>query len=228
MIRAIIFDLDNTLVDFMRMKDYAIEGAVDGMIDAGLKMDRKTAKSRIYQIYDQEGIEYQRVFDRFLEEELGEIDYKVHAAGIVGYRKAREAALVTYPHVELTLVELTRRGLKLAVVSDAPRPQAWLRLCYLGLHHYFEVVVTFDETGELKPSPVPFRRTLSLLGVNAEEALMVGDWVERDIVGASKLGIKTVYARYGDRHETVQSGADYEIDDIIELIQVVDSENAQG
>jgi len=53
---------------------------------------------------------------------------------------------------------------------------------------------------------------------------MVGDWVERDMVGASKVGMKTVFARYGNRFGTVNSEADYEIDSIAELIPIVEKE----
>jgi len=51
---------------------------------------------------------------------------------------------------------------------------------------------------------------------------MVGDWAERDIVGARVLGMKTVFARYVDRFGTKQSGADFEIDDIIKILDIVD------
>ena len=225
MIRAVIFDLDNTLVDFMRMKRMAIRAAVDAMIDAGLALDRKAAESEIQAIYDREGIEYQRVFDDFLEAHLGHLDHKILASGIVSYRRAREAALVLYPHVTATLMELIKSGIRLAVVSDAPRREAWLRLCYLNLHHLFDVVVTFEDTGERKPSPAPFRTALERLGVKADGALMVGDWPERDMVGATQLGIRTVFARYGDTFGTVESGADFEIEDIHELVDVVNRLN---
>ena len=221
MIRAVIFDLDNTLVDFMRMKRMAIRAAVDAMIDAGLSLDRRVAEREIQAIYDQKGIEYQRVFDDFLEAHLGHVDHKILASGIVAYRRAREAALVLYPHVTVTLMELIKAGLRLAVVSDAPRREAWLRLCYLNLHHLFDVVVTFEDTGERKPSPAPFQTVLERLDVAPGEALMVGDWPERDVVGATQLGIRTVFARYGDTFGTVESGADFEIDDIHALVDVV-------
>ncbi|HUP00242.1 MAG TPA: HAD-IA family hydrolase [Gemmatimonadota bacterium] len=221
MIRAIIFDLDNTLVDFMSMKRLAIGAAIDAMIDAGLELDRDSAEHEILAIYEREGIEYQRVFDDFLESHLGRIDHKILAAGIVAYRRAREAALVLYPHVTVTLMELLKRGLKLAVVSDAPRREAWLRLCYLNLHHLFDVVVTFEDTGERKPSTLPFERALERLGIGADEALMVGDWPERDVVGAMKLGIRTAFARYGDTFGTSDSGADFELPDIHHLVEIV-------
>ena len=221
MIRAVIFDLDNTLVDFMRMKRMAIAAAVDAMIDAGLTPDRRAAVGEIQAIYDREGIEYQRVFDDFLEAHLGAVDPKILASGIVAYRRAREAALVLYPHVTVTLMELIKAGIRLAVISDAPRREAWLRLCYLNLHHLFDVVVTFEDTGERKPSPAPFRKALERLAVTADETLMVGDWPERDVVGATQLGIRTVFARYGDTFGTEDSGADFEIEDIHALMDVV-------
>jgi putative hydrolase of the HAD superfamily len=224
-IRAIIFDLDNTLTDFMRMKDQAVEGAIDGMVDAGLASPRAEVKEKIYRIYQREGIEYQNVFDQFLQEELGRVDYKLLAAAIIGYRRSRDSFLVLYPHVHVTLVDLIRRGVKLAVISDAPALQAWLRLAQLKLETFFEHVVTFDDTGERKPSEVPFRKALSLLGVGPEEALMVGDWPERDVVGAAHLGIRTVFARYGDTFGTIDSGADFEIDDVLGLLSIVDHLN---
>jgi putative hydrolase of the HAD superfamily len=224
-IKAVIFDLDNTLVDFMKMKDVAIDAAIDAMIDAGLPMKKQEARDKIFQVYKEKGIEYQQVFDSFLMEALGEIDTKVLAAGIVAYRKARESVLVSYPRVTITLLELLKRGLKLAVVSDAPRLQAWLRLCGLNIHNYFDVVVTFDDTYKRKPDAGPFVKTLELLKLQPDEVIMVGDWPERDIVGAKPLGMKTVFARYGDTFGTKHSGATWDIDDIYDLVKIIDKEN---
>jgi len=221
-IRAIVFDLDNTLVDFMKMKADAVTAAIDGMIDAGLDLPREAVRSRIDAIYQEQGLEYQRVFDRLLESELGHIDPKILASGIVAYRRARESALVLYPHVQMTLLELVKRGIKLGVVSDAPQPQVWLRLCALALQHVFDAVVTFEDTRERKPSPAPFRLVLQRLAVEAHEALMVGDWAERDVVGGKSLGMKTVFARYGDTFGTQNSGADYDVDDVFQLVAIVD------
>lgn len=228
MIRLIIFDLDNTLTDFIRMKNSSIEAAIQAMIDAGLMFPPEKIRDEIFRIYDEEGIEYQRVFNRLLVDLIGHVDYKILAAGIVGYRRAREASLVLYPHVKVTLIELMRRGFKLAVISDAPRQEAWLRLCYLQLHHMFDVVLAHEDTGEYKPSPAPFTVVLEELGIQPGEAMMVGDWPERDIVGATELGITTVFARYGDTFGTKTSGADYEIADIYALIEIVDTLNSGG
>ena len=222
MLRAVIFDLDNTLTDFMRMKEVSIDAAIEGMVDAGLNMSPEETKRKIFEIYDREGIEDQRVFDRFLEEEFGEIDPMIHTAAIIGYRRGREYTLVLYPHVKKTLLALAKRGLKLAVLSDAPRYQAWSRLCYLQLPHFFDHVITFEDTQVRKPDPAPFHRAIELLDMHPDEVLMIGDWPARDMVGGSGVGIKTVYARYGDTSGATTSGADYEIDDISELVEIVD------
>lgn len=228
MIRAVIFDLDNTLVDFVRMKEAAVRRAIAEMMDAGLPLDEETAYRKIFEIYEKEGWEYQKVFDRFLQEVLGEVDYRILAAGIVGYRRAKEGALALFPHVTSTLIALLHRGLLLGVVTDAPRLQAWTRLVELNLHHLFHVVVTLDDSGVPKPDPRPFRLALEKLGVRPEEAIMVGDWAQKDMVGGRQLGMVTVFARYGDIFGTEDPGADFEIQDIRELLDIVDRLNTAG
>jgi putative hydrolase of the HAD superfamily len=221
MIKAIVFDLDNTLVDFMAMKRQAIDAAIDAMLDSGIELERSEIKARVDAIYQERGIEYQQVFDDLIFGIFQKIDHRVLASGVIAYRRAREAALKPYPHVTATLVELVKRGTKLAILTDAPSREAWLRLCYVNLHHIISTVVTFDDTQERKPSEKPFRKVLELLGVKAEEALMVGDWPERDIKGAKLVGMKTAFARYGDTFGTKDHGADYELKDIKDLLSIV-------
>ena len=116
-------------------------------------------------------------------------------------------------------------GLKLGVVSDAPSREAWMRICSVNLHHVFDAVVTFEDTGEHKPSPKPFERACMLLSISPENVLMVGDWPERDVLGANKLGMKTAFARYGDVFGTKDSEADYDIDNIREILNIIKQEN---
>jgi len=227
-IKAVVFDVDNTLVDFTKWKNAAVDAAIGAMIDAGLDLTREQAHKKVFEIYERKGIEYQEVFDDFLHEVLGYVDYRVLAAGIVAYRRAREGALVSYPHVSLALLRLFRMHLKLAVVSDAPRMQVWMRLVQLDVDMFFDTVVTFDDTGVRKPAPEPFRKALELLKVRPEEAVMVGDWAERDIIGAKTLGMYTVFARYGDEFGTNVSGADFEVNDALEIIAVVERLNSGG
>jgi putative hydrolase of the HAD superfamily len=179
-------------------------------------------KNHIDSIYKELGIEYQQVFDRLLTDVLGHVDPRIISAGIIAYRRAREAALKPYPHVTATLMQLNRRGIKLGILSDAPTREAWLRLCFINYHHFFDVVVTFDDTGERKPSPLPFKTVLSRLDVDPRNALMVGDWAERDMVGARNVGMKTAFAKYGDSfgNQDVRD-VDYILNDIKDLLEIV-------
>lgn len=223
-LRGVVFDLDNTLLDFIKMKDRAVEAAAWAMIDAGLPLSVDEVQRNIFEVYQLEGIEFQNVFDKMLSDILGHVDPKILASGIVAYRRVREAMLVPYPHVRSTLVQLVKRGLKVAVVSDAPSVQAWLRLCYLQIQDLFDTVVTFDDTGEAKPSPKPFELALERLELKAEQTLMIGDWIDRDLLGAKQLGMRTVHARYGAELPAgmKEPHCDATIDDIRDLIGLVD------
>lgn len=234
-IQAVVFDIDNTLTDFMIVKKNSIRAAVTAMIDAGLPLTQEEATRQVFDIYRDKGIEHQRVFNFFLEKHLGRVDDRILAAAVVAYRRARDGSLTLYPHVTLVLNRLMKEGYKLAVLSDAPRYEAWLRLCYLGLHHSFDVVLTYGDTGHRKPRPEPFRMVLERLEVAPHQAVMIGDWPERDIVGGRDAGLHTVYARYGDeahdfddRTQAGSAGADYVIDDLLELLDVLAELNRSG
>ena len=220
-IKGVIFDIDNTLLDFMKMKEVAVKSAIKGMIEAGLEIDEIESYKDIVSIYEEFGWENQKVFDVFLNKSIGYVDNKFLAAGIVAYRRAREANLLAYPNVNRTLVSLTKLGIKLAVVSDAPSREAWMRIYYLNLYHFFDAVITFDDSGERKPSSKPFEMALNKLQLKPEDSLMIGDWPDRDVVGAKQIGMRTAFAVYGDTFGTNNSGADWDIQDVSEIITIV-------
>ena len=227
-IKGVIFDLDNTLLDFMKMKEFAVKAAVKGMIEAGLMVDEEDSYTEIVRIYEEFGWENQKVFDVFIEKQIGHVEHKYLAAGIVAYRRAREANLMAYPNVNKTLMALAKSGIKLGVVSDAPSREAWMRIYYLNLYHFFDVVITFDDSGERKPSEKPFKLCLDALDLDPDETIMVGDWPERDVVGAKNLGMKTAFARYGDTFGTVNSGADWDLNDIYQLFMIINEYNGSA
>lgn len=227
-IKGVIFDLDNTLLDFMKMKEFAVKAAVKGMIEAGLMVDEEDSYTEIVRIYEEFGWENQKVFDVFIEKQIGHVEHKYLAAGIVAYRRAREANLMAYPNVNKTLMALAKSGIKLGVVSDAPSREAWMRIYYLNLYHFFDVVITFDDSGERKPSEKPFKLCLDALDLDPDETIMVGDWPERDVVGAKNLGMKTAFARYGDTFGTVHSGADWDLNDIYQLCMIINEYNGSA
>ncbi|MBR9690536.1 TIGR02253 family HAD-type hydrolase [Candidatus Woesearchaeota archaeon] len=221
MIKAVIFDLDNTLIDFLRMKKIAVEEAISAMIDAGLSIPKEEASKKLYDIYYKIGLEDPTIFQKFLKEVTGSVDYKKLAYAIVAYRQARTGFLHPYPGVKRTLLKLKEKGLKLAIVTDAPKLKAWLRLVNMKIDDFFDVVVALEDTGRLKPSTMPFKAALKELRVSPKECLMVGDRPDKDIIGAKKMGMKTCFAKYGFEGQSKIVESDYEINDIEELVSLL-------
>ena len=116
-------------------------------------------------------------------------------------------------------------NLKIGILSDAPSREAWIRLYMLKIHNYFDEIVTFNDTGFHKPAKEPFLKIINNLQVESNECLMVGDWPERDIEGAKKLNMYTAFARYGNSDNIINSGADFDIDSIIELVDIIKNNN---
>lgn len=219
MIKAVLFDLDNTLIDFIRMKHMSCEAAIDAMIGAGLEIKHSTATKELFKLYDVHGMEDKTIFQKFLKKLTGKVDYRILATGIVAYRNVRTGFLDPYPNVPAVLLKLKVQGIKLAIVTDAPKLKAWVRLVTMGLDNFFDVVITHDDSKAHKPSPVPFKMAMSKLKVHADECLMVGDWPERDIKGASRLGIKTAWAKYGSLKKSAK--ADYTLKKFSDILNIV-------
>ena len=96
MIKAVLFDLDNTLIDFMAFKRNCCFAALKAMISAGLKIDKKKATKILFELYDKYGIEYNKIFQKFLLKTKGKIDYKILAHGIIALMFLHKIILTHY------------------------------------------------------------------------------------------------------------------------------------
>lgn len=223
MIKAVLFDLDNTLIDFMKMKRICSEEAISAMIDAGLPVSKRRGVKILFDLYREYGIENQKIFQEFLKKVTGNVDKKILAKGISAYRKVKIGFLRPYPNVISTLIALKEKGLKLGIISDAPELQGWIRLADMEITHFFDIVLTLSETGEKKPSKKPFNMVIKKLKLKPEEILFVGESPERDIKGAKSVGMKTALALYGMDYRTKpkKMNSDYIIRDVKEVLKLV-------
>ncbi len=106
-----------------------------------------------------------------------------------------------YEDVEPALGELRAHGLRLGLVSNGARDlRAFVR------HHSLDVDVAIGSRyhGKVKPDPTIFRKALDRLGVEPEEAAMVGDHVEDDVEGARALGIRAVLIDREGRYPEIE------------------------
>ncbi len=228
-LQAILFDLDNTLLDFMRMKRMASDAAARAMIRAGADFDFDSAEAGdiLFGHYLQD-IEGNTVFEEFLKEHHQQklslsqhmVD-KITAAAVNAYLEAKRLHLEPYPTVRRTLVELARRGLRMGVVTDAPRFKAYQRLDTAGLTDFFEFVLTSTDSGATKDTERPFREALDILQLHPQEVMMVGDWPDRDIRSADAMGMRTAFAHYGRPDESPPEEADHTLQRFADVLKAV-------
>jgi putative hydrolase of the HAD superfamily len=106
-----------------------------------------------------------------------------------------------YEDVLPVLDELRGRALKLGLVSNGIRD-----LHAFVAHHRLDVDAIVDSRthGRVKPHPTIFRAALDRLGVQPEEAVMVGDSLEEDVEGARALGMRAILVDRDDRYPEVE------------------------
>jgi putative hydrolase of the HAD superfamily len=106
------------------------------------------------------------------------------------------------PHVDEVLRELKQRY-RLGIITNtmtSREQHVRAALRRIGLEQYFDVILTSVDVGCDKPDKKIFLEALRLLKVQPEEAVMVGNRISTDILGANKMGMKTVLFRWNQRY----------------------------
>jgi len=191
-ITAILFDLDDTLFNSSLMSLTARRNGVRAMIEAGLDVKEEEAFTRLLAIVKKFGSNYGKHFNRLLEELGVATNPKLIAAAIVAYHSTKQALLRPHPGVITTLLTLMKK-VKIGIVSDGVKIKQWEKLTYLGLQHFFDVVVVNEKKDEWKPAAKGYQKAMKKLGLHDySQVIFVGNNVETDILGANKLGMTTI------------------------------------
>jgi putative hydrolase of the HAD superfamily len=215
-ITAVLFDMDNTLFDFVEAKIAACRE-----VNRILGLDRPMELLRYFIRRESWGFEHWNNIRDFMNDN-GVYSDVLYARCCQAYEETKIRDLAPYPGIESTLLTLKEKGLSLSVVTDAQLKNAVSRLEKTGLHDIFDEIITADLSGSHKPDPKVFCYALERLGRPPSEVLMVGDSLIRDIGPAKRMGMMTAYASYGDRnfHEDQVEEADLVLRDIRELLGI--------
>jgi putative hydrolase of the HAD superfamily len=208
MLKAIFFDLDDTLLDAQTPYREAIAAtcAEAARRCAGLDAERLSA------VYLEVARQMWRSFDLDrMRESAAEIRERVWAEALrqVGvedpalvralsdqYGAARKASHRLFPDALSTLDHLHRRY-HLGIITNGMTEIQRDKIQRLGLTPYFDTVLISQEAGMRKPDPRLFQMALACVPCEPHEAVMVGDSPNRDIAGARAVGMHALWVRTG-------------------------------
>ena len=207
-LKAVLFDAGNTLVflDYARLAEgvgkalglpLTAEGlgaqvaAASDAMEKAAGSDQERAAAYLEALFRMAGIPAER---------MGEV-----RDCVARMHRERHLWCSVPAGIRESLGRLRDAGLRLGVVSnsDGRVEQA---LAEAGLREYFDVVIDSSVAGIEKPDPAIFLAALDALGVEAEQALYVGDLYEVDVVGARAAGIDAVLlAAPGSTHRSCRT-----------------------
>ncbi|MDW8359476.1 MAG: HAD family hydrolase [Candidatus Caldarchaeum sp.] len=197
-LKAVLFDFDNTLVDSARVLPLAqrrVAAEVAGFLGVGFDGALEAVR-RVEAVLEKQGV-YDR--DRMWMHVLRELGFN----GVVEERLLRSWTLAyweeyakgeVFPEAPQVLRALgSRYSLGLVTNTDGLDGMKRFRLERKGLKGFFKVVVVAGEdVPEVKPSPRPFLHAAELMGVRPAECVMVGDDPVNDVSGAKAAGMRAV------------------------------------
>ncbi|HEY7419624.1 MAG TPA: HAD family hydrolase [Ktedonobacteraceae bacterium] len=113
------------------------------------------------------------------------------------FQARRYACQRLFPEA-IAVLQALRRSYKLALLTNGAPDMQREKIKYFQLAPYFETIVVSGEVGVGKPQPAIFHTVLKQLEVAPQDAMMVGDSLERDIKGAYQSGLKSAWVNRRD------------------------------
>lgn len=211
MVRGLIFDINGTLTDIHTNEWHDdVYRVISNLLSyQGIALGPKTVKDSYFQImaeqraasgerhpeFDAVGIfreiitRHSTDFTRGLPpEKLEQLPRLVAET----HRAASRYRLQLYPGVEDTIKHLLP-NYHLAIITDGQTAYAIPELNAVGLFGYFDPVIVSGDFGYRKPDKRLFERALTAMKMEPSEVVFVGNDMYNDVLGAEKLGMKTVF-----------------------------------
>ncbi|RLI08189.1 hypothetical protein DRO32_02670 [Candidatus Bathyarchaeota archaeon] len=215
MIRAVVFDLDGTLVHFDL--DYAAlkSEIIAALARLGIPTSTFSPQDTLTDLLDK--VEAYIKASGLNKGEVKKIWNEVFRVAEQFERASVETARLM-PGAADVLAALREKGLKIGLLTLNSSAVAMNVLGRLGIKKFFDVLVARDFVEEVKPNPGHLSRVLEELGVRPEEAIVVGDTVF-DIRCAKKVGAIAIGITTGrsSEEELRKAGADYVISSLTQL-----------
>lgn len=203
---AILFDLDETILDFDGPVAAAWRAAVEAVAGrfGGVPAEAVQAQiGRVSSAYWSDPERHRRgrlalhdtrtrnVADALAH--LGIADGGLSRRIALDYHERRTAAIQPFPGAVETLAHFRDRGVRLALVTNGDSAGQRAKVERFGLAPFFDGLVVEEEFGAGKPDERVFRHALATLGAAPEAAWMVGDSLEWEIEPCRRLGLHTVW-----------------------------------
>ena len=204
--KALLFDLDDTLLDYSGETDRSWREACAACCgaEAGVDVERLVkalAETRQWFWSDptrqrEERLDMRRAWQRIAGHALTSLGIACDGLDVAigcDYASRRRAAMQLFPDARETLERLRGRGLPLGLVTNGDAVLQRDKIERFALDQFFEVVVIEGEFGAGKPDEAVYRHALGRLGVDPGDAAMVGDHLEWDVAGAQRLGLHGIW-----------------------------------
>lgn len=217
-IRAVIFDIDDTLFPSTEFSERARLNASRAMVEAGLSATPEKVFDALANIVAKKGSNYAHHFDDLCKKFGCPDNDRVVAAGIVAYHNTK-ASIQPFPETVRTLLALRDKGYLLAVASEGQAVKQWDKLIRLGLDHMFHRVFVTNEKCAGKDAAF-YKKIAKTLKLPPSQILMVGNNPSKDIAPARQAGFATAFIRVG-RRAREKCGADIDIARLDGLLSAV-------